>query len=77
MFLVFYQFLLSLAIGSCIVLTSSCNYCSGKIVRDSEFFQDGKYIWPEGYTAVRKFTSIKGNIIIYHQHSWSFYFEAA
>lgn len=31
----------------------------GKIVRDSEFFQDGKYIWPEGYTAMRQFTSIK------------------
>ncbi|CAN6725527.1 unnamed protein product [Malus baccata var. baccata] len=30
----------------------------GKIVRDSECFQDEKYIWPEGYTALRKFTSI-------------------
>ncbi|KAI4369781.1 hypothetical protein MLD38_018186 [Melastoma candidum] len=30
----------------------------GKVVKDSEFFKDGNYIWPEGYTAVRKFTSI-------------------
>ncbi|XP_057959590.1 histone-lysine N-methyltransferase ATX2 isoform X2 [Malania oleifera] len=29
----------------------------GKIVKDSEYFQDGQFIWPEGYTAVRKFTS--------------------
>ncbi|KAG5231903.1 histone-lysine N-methyltransferase [Salix suchowensis] len=31
----------------------------GKIVKDSEHFQDDKFIWPEGYTALRKFTSIK------------------
>uniref|UniRef100_A0A5B7CI00 Putative histone-lysine N-methyltransferase ATX2 n=1 Tax=Davidia involucrata TaxID=16924 RepID=A0A5B7CI00_DAVIN len=31
----------------------------GKIVKDSDFFQDERFIWPEGYTAVRKFTSIK------------------
>lgn len=30
----------------------------GKIVKDSEYFQDKRFIWPEGYTAVRKFTSI-------------------
>ncbi|XP_042065047.1 histone-lysine N-methyltransferase ATX2-like [Salvia splendens] len=30
----------------------------GKIVRDSSNFQNEKYIWPEGYTAVRKFTSL-------------------
>ncbi|KAG6667557.1 hypothetical protein CIPAW_01G108600 [Carya illinoinensis] len=30
----------------------------GKIVKDSEYFQDEKSIWPEGYTAVRKFTSM-------------------
>ncbi|XP_047983095.1 histone-lysine N-methyltransferase ATX2-like isoform X2 [Salvia hispanica] len=29
----------------------------GKIVRDSSNFQNEKYIWPEGYSAVRKFTS--------------------
>ncbi|KAL9297399.1 hypothetical protein ACSQ67_023295 [Phaseolus vulgaris] len=29
----------------------------GKIVKDSAF-RDGKFIWPEGYTAVRKFTSV-------------------
>ncbi|TXG72916.1 hypothetical protein EZV62_001495 [Acer yangbiense] len=31
----------------------------GKIVKDSEYFQDDRSIWPEGYTAIRKFTSIK------------------
>ncbi|XP_015887157.3 histone-lysine N-methyltransferase ATX2 [Ziziphus jujuba] len=30
----------------------------GKIVKDSEHFEDDKCIWPEGYTALRKFTSI-------------------
>lgn len=30
----------------------------GKIVKDSEYFQDNCSIWPEGYTALRKFTSI-------------------
>ncbi|OWM70979.1 hypothetical protein CDL15_Pgr013160 [Punica granatum] len=30
----------------------------GRIVKDSPYFQDGKVIWPKGYTAVRKFTSI-------------------
>ncbi|KAF5742713.1 histone-lysine N-methyltransferase ATX2-like [Tripterygium wilfordii] len=30
----------------------------GKIVKDSKYFQDDKFIWPEGYTALRKFTSI-------------------
>ncbi|XVF29329.1 hypothetical protein REPUB_Repub15cG0111300 [Reevesia pubescens] len=32
---------------------------AGKIVKDSEYFQDDGIIWPEGYTAVRKFTSIR------------------
>lgn len=31
----------------------------GKVVKDSEFFQNDKFIWPEGYTAMRKFTSLK------------------
>ncbi|CAK7348099.1 unnamed protein product [Dovyalis caffra] len=31
----------------------------GKIVKNSEHFQDDRFIWPEGYTALRKFTSIK------------------
>ncbi|KAK2641715.1 hypothetical protein Ddye_023478 [Dipteronia dyeriana] len=31
----------------------------GKIVKDSEYFQDDRSIWPEGYTAIRKFTSIE------------------
>ncbi|XP_050258287.1 histone-lysine N-methyltransferase ATX2 isoform X1 [Quercus robur] len=30
----------------------------GKIVKDSEHFQDERFVWPEGYTAMRKFTSI-------------------
>ncbi|XP_057779288.1 histone-lysine N-methyltransferase ATX2-like [Salvia miltiorrhiza] len=30
----------------------------GKIVRDSSNFQNEKFIWPEGYTAVRMFTSL-------------------
>lgn len=30
----------------------------GNIVKDSKFFQDGTFIWPAGYTAVRKFSSI-------------------
>ncbi|KAI7982034.1 hypothetical protein LOK49_Contig1G00014 [Camellia lanceoleosa] len=33
-------------------------YILGKIVKDSKYFQDGRFIWPEGYTAVRKFLSI-------------------
>lgn len=33
---------------------------AGKVVKDSEFFQNDKFIWPEGYTAMRKFTSLKG-----------------
>ncbi|XP_018477200.2 histone H3-lysine(4) N-trimethyltransferase ATX1 isoform X2 [Raphanus sativus] len=31
----------------------------GKIVTDSQFFKDENNIWPEGYTAMRKFTSLK------------------
>lgn len=30
----------------------------GKIVEDSELFQDEEFIWPEGYTAVRKLPSV-------------------
>ncbi|CAH2059896.1 unnamed protein product [Thlaspi arvense] len=33
-----------------------------KIVTDSQFFKDDNHIWPEGYTAMRKFTSIKDHI---------------
>lgn len=36
---------------------------SGKIVEDSAF-RDGRFIWPEGYTAVRKFTSVTGETFI-------------
>jgi hypothetical protein len=35
-------------------------YFSGKIVGDSTAFRNGKSIWPEGYTATRKFTSVTG-----------------
>lgn len=31
----------------------------GKIVKDSEHFHDEHHIWTEGYTVIRKFTSIK------------------
>ncbi|XP_062199062.1 histone-lysine N-methyltransferase TRX1-like isoform X2 [Phragmites australis] len=31
----------------------------GRIVSDSDHFHNKKHIWPEGYTALRKFTSIK------------------
>ncbi|KAG5401813.1 hypothetical protein IGI04_016420 [Brassica rapa subsp. trilocularis] len=31
----------------------------GKIVTDSQFFKDENHIWPEGYTAMRKYTSLK------------------
>ena len=32
----------------------------GKIVRDSEHFHTENQIWTEGYTAVRRFSSVKG-----------------
>ncbi|GAB4858033.1 Mn(2+) transporter atx2 [Ancistrocladus abbreviatus] len=31
----------------------------GEIVRDSDYFQDGRTVWPAGYTAIRKFSSIR------------------
>nr|AAD24842.1 hypothetical protein [Arabidopsis thaliana] len=31
---------------------------TGKVVTDSQFFKDENHIWPEGYTAMRKFTSL-------------------
>ncbi|CAF1865457.1 unnamed protein product [Brassica napus] len=33
----------------------------GKIVTDSQFFNDENHIWPEGYTAMRKYTSLKAD----------------
>lgn len=36
------------------------NHSTGKIVKDSSHFQNEKFIWPEGYTAVRMFTSLTG-----------------
>lgn len=43
-----------------------CYTClvAGKIVCDSMHFHDKKHIWPEGYTAFRMFTSIKGDILL-------------
>lgn len=38
---------------------------SGKIVGDSTAFRDGRSIWPEGYTAVRKFTSVTGEVFFF------------
>ncbi|KAL6188922.1 hypothetical protein ACLB2K_040313 [Fragaria x ananassa] len=35
----------------------------GRIVRDSKFFQDERDVWPEGYTAVRKFSSVTDSSI--------------
>ncbi|KAK6914387.1 hypothetical protein RJ641_021708 [Dillenia turbinata] len=32
----------------------------GKVVRDSNHFRHGNFIWPEGYTALRKFISLTG-----------------
>lgn len=40
------------------------NPVTGKVVKDSEYFQDDGIIWPEGYTAVRKFISIRGAFCI-------------
>ncbi|GKU87587.1 hypothetical protein SLEP1_g1963 [Rubroshorea leprosula] len=30
----------------------------GEVVKDSEYFHDDRFVWPEGYTALRKFSSI-------------------
>lgn len=35
----------------------------GKIVKDSDNFHDEKFIWPEGYTALRKFSSISDSSV--------------
>ncbi|KAG7573256.1 PWWP domain [Arabidopsis suecica] len=35
----------------------------GKVVTDSQFFKDENHIWPEGYTAMRKFTSLKDHSV--------------
>lgn len=43
-----------------ILLMGIWNVLAGKIVKDSEYFRDERFIWPEGYTAVRQFTSITG-----------------
>lgn len=38
------------------------NFPAGKIVKDSDRFQVEGFICPEGYTAMRKFTSITGRV---------------
>ncbi|KAL0897204.1 hypothetical protein Bca101_081165 [Brassica carinata] len=49
-----------LAIGMNSILMKLLMTClTGKIVTDSQFFKDENHIWPEGYTAMRKFTSLK------------------
>ncbi|GLT47147.1 hypothetical protein SLA2020_208610 [Shorea laevis] len=30
----------------------------GEVVKDSEYFHNDRFVWPEGYTALRKFSSI-------------------
>jgi hypothetical protein len=40
------------------LLYSSLSF-SGRIVTDSDYFHNKKHIWPEGYTAFRKFRSVK------------------
>lgn len=35
----------------------------GKIVKDSKYFQNDGSVWPEGYTAVRKFSSLTGGYL--------------
>jgi len=48
---------------------------SGKIVEDVAF-RDGRFIWPEGYTAVRKFTSFTGEtFFIELSYSFGMFFE--
>lgn len=39
----------------------TCENFPGSIVRDSQYFHNKRCIWPEGYTALRKFFSIRGN----------------
>lgn len=33
-------------------------------MKDSPYFQDGEFTWPKGYTAVRKFTSVTGILLL-------------
>ena len=49
--------------GQCNHRDAKLTFFSGKIVKDSAF-RDGRFIWPEGYTAVRKFTSVTGETFI-------------
>lgn len=44
------------------LLYSSLSF-SGRIVTDSDYFHNKKHIWPEGYTAFRKFRSVKGSYL--------------
>ncbi|KAE8718349.1 Histone-lysine N-methyltransferase ATX1 [Hibiscus syriacus] len=45
--------------GSSYVIGDMQMISLGKVVRDSEYFQDDGIIWPEGYTVVRESISVK------------------
>ncbi|ESQ36336.1 hypothetical protein EUTSA_v10006646mg [Eutrema salsugineum] len=47
-------------LGDCLHTIGDLQIISlGRIVTDSEFFKDSHHTWPEGYTAMRKFISLK------------------
>lgn len=48
---------------SCVINFYFVSSFPGRIVSDSDHFHNKKHIWPEGYTAFRKFTSITGNLL--------------
>ncbi|XP_042459563.1 histone-lysine N-methyltransferase TRX1-like isoform X1 [Zingiber officinale] len=45
--------------ASPIEIGNLCVTSLGRIIYDSDYFHSKKHIWPEGYTAFRKFTSFK------------------
>ncbi|CAG7867523.1 unnamed protein product [Brassica rapa] len=47
-------------LGNCLYTIGDLRIINlGRIVTDSEFFKDSHHTWPEGYTAMRKFISLK------------------
>lgn len=47
-------------LGNCLYTIGDLQIINlGRIVTDSEFFKDSHHTWPEGYTAMRKFISLK------------------
>lgn len=66
--LMFFNSLFHFRIHSLICLHRlyDCHNClveyTGKIVKDTDNFHDDKFIWPEGYTALRKFPSVTGSL---------------